>query len=230
MIDDHYVLAIIPARGGSKSVPRKNLIPVAGKSLIERTMIQAAPSAFIDRVILSTDDVPIAVEGKRVGIDVPFMRPDALATDEATTASVVHHVLERLEMTTGYLVLLQPTSPMRSSDDIDHCIRLCHESRAKACVSVMEIDKSPYWMFKTGDTGYLEPFIDTPERPSRRQDAPKTYMLNGAIYVVAIDSFLSENSFLPEKTMSYVMPAERSIDIDTPSDLARVEKILNEKQ
>lgn len=219
-------MAIIPARGGSKSIPRKNVLPLAGKSLIVRTGEQARSSKYIDRVVLSSDDEEIAAEGRRCGIDVPFMRPARLATDEATTASVVSHALQTLRAKDGLLVLLQPTSPLRSAEDIDAAIETCISEGAPACVSVVEIDKSPYWMFKTDGTGQLVPYIDAAQRPSRRQDAPKAYMLNGAVYVVRVEHFLAEAEFTPAGTMPYVMPQERSHDIDEPADFARVEQLL----
>lgn len=224
MLNGSYVLAVIPARGGSKGFPGKNLAKLEGRSLIGRSVDGAKAVPEIDRIIVSTDCEDIAAEARACGADVPFLRPPELATDEATTASVIDHLLRALNLNEGYLVLLQPTSPLRSNDDIAACLALA--ARHGAAVSVTDIEKPPHWIFRISDDGRLEPYFDGIQRPTRRQDAPPGYALNGAIYVVSIKDYLSTASFVPPNAAAYVMPKERSVDIDHAKDLALAEHYM----
>lgn len=226
MINDKTVLAVIPARGGSKGLPGKNLMRVGGRSLIGNAVAAARGCALVDRVIVSTDAAAIAAEAKACGAEVPFLRPPHLATDEATTAAVVEHVLDATGVEDGYLVLLQPTSPLRSSDDVAACLDLCRERGAAGVVSVVAVEASPYWMYRLDAGGQLVPVLAADTRPTRRQDAPATYTLNGAVYVVDIGTFRSTRAFVPEGTLGHVMPEARSIDIDTAADLAEARRIV----
>ncbi len=219
MIDGKKVLAIIPARGGSKGLPRKNLLEVGEKPLLAWTIEEGLKSRFIDRLILSSEDIEIIKTAKKWGCEVPFIRSQELATDEATTAAVVLHALEELRETYDYVVLLQPTSPLRSHQDIDSCIEECHERDAASCVTVSATDKSPFWMYFLNADNHMKAVIETSNRPTRRQELPTAYALNGAVYVVKREWFQKTESFITEDTIAHVMPKERSLDIDTELDL-----------
>ena len=222
MIDGKTVLAIIPARGGSKGVPRKNLRDVAGKPLIAWTIEEAKKSGYIDRLVLSSDDAEIIEIAKTWGCEVPFVRPAELAQDESPGMDPVLHAISLLP-NYDIVVLLQTTSPLRIVADIDGCIRHCVTSGAKACVSVSEAEQSPYWMYTMGSEGQMQPLISTDKVVARRQELPQTYILNGAVYVASCEWLLEHKSFVGKETLGFVMPNERSLDIDTELDL----KILN---
>lgn len=225
MIQGKKVLAIIPARGGSKGIPRKNIVQVAGKPLIAWTIEEARKSTYIDRVILSSEDPEIVEVAKSLGCDVPFIRPKELAMDETPGIDPVIHACNELP-DYHYVVLLQPTSPLRLSVDIDGCIEKCVESAAPACVSVSEPEKSPYWMYRLDSEGKMKPILESNTAYLRRQDTPKVYSLNGAVYVGQREWLLEKRSFITEETVAYVMPASRSWDIDTEIDLICCEHLL----
>ena len=155
------VLGIIPARGGSKGMPKKNIRPLLNKPLIAWTIEQALKSKYIDRVVVSTDDPAIARLAKKHGADVPFMRPDKLATDKAKSIDVVSHALLSLPEKYDYVVLLQPTSPLRTADDIDACVKLCMSKGGNSCVSVTESEKNPHWMYSLDRNGRMHRLIKT---------------------------------------------------------------------
>lgn len=226
MIDGKRFLGIIPARGGSKGVPGKNIRPVGGKPLIAWTIDAARSSKYLDRVVLSSDDANIASVALAHACEVPFIRDANLATDTAPTMDVV---LDTLTRCPGYewVVLLQPTSPLRSADDIDHAIEQCLKLRAPACVSVSLARESPYWMFNVGQTARITPLLPN-VKATRRQDLPSAYSLNGAIYVANVDWLSRERRFVTSETVAYVMPAERSIDIDTETDFLILKFLLGD--
>ena len=219
MKDGKTILAIIPARGGSKGVPRKNIRVVAGKPLLAWTIEEAKKSEYIDRLVLSSEDKEIIRIAEQWGCEAPFIRPADLATDDAAGILTVLDAIERLP---GYdvVVLLQPTSPLRTAEDIDGCIRHCLDNGSPACVSLCETEKSPFWIFKLEGPGFMHPVVkDAINLDLPRQKIPKTYVLNGAVYV-AQASWLRENkSFLTEQSLGYIMPCERSLDIDTEEDM-----------
>ncbi len=219
MIDHKKILAIIPARGGSKGIPRKNLIEVGGKPLLAWTIEVGLQSRFIDRLILSSEAPEIRETAKKYGCEVPFIRPQELATDEATTANVVLHALNKLEDSYDYIVLLQPTSPLRTTQDIDSCIEECHKRDAPSCATVSATDNSPFWMYFLDPENHMQPIIETTIRPTRRQELPTAYALNGAVYVVQRELFQKTGNFITEDTIAHIMPKERALDIDTELDL-----------
>ncbi|MFK2827246.1 acylneuraminate cytidylyltransferase family protein [Bacillus sp. B190/17] len=225
MIDSKKVLAIIPARGGSKGVRRKNIRNLAGKPLIAWTIEEGRKSKYIDRLILSSEDVEIIEVAKSYGCDVPFVRPKELAKDNTPGIEPVLHAVSELE---GYdfVVLLQPTSPLRTVTDIDKCIEKCILEKADACVSLVEADKSPYWMYYVDDRSKMSNIMYTEKKYSRRQDIPSVYVLNGAVYVANVGWLKVHKTFLTTNTISYIMPKKRSYDIDTELDFLICEKIL----
>ncbi|NMA48900.1 MAG: acylneuraminate cytidylyltransferase family protein, partial [Tissierellia bacterium] len=178
---------------------------------------------YIDRLILSSEDEEIIRVAKEYGCEVPFKRPFELAQDDTPGIEPVIHVLNTLEEKYDYVVLLQPTSPLRTVEDIDGCIRYCIKTESSTCVSVTEAQQRPYWMYKMDDDNKLKPFVQNDEIINRRQDLPNVYVLNGAVYV-AKTKFINENkSFLTEETAGYIMSEEKSVDIDTEMDFVYCE-------
>ncbi|MBU0587280.1 MAG: acylneuraminate cytidylyltransferase family protein [Gammaproteobacteria bacterium] len=226
MIGGKKVLAVIPARGGSKGLPGKNIRELAGKPLIVWTIEAAQASGWIDRLILSSDDDEIIQVARRWGCEVPFVRAGHLATDEATTVDVV---LDALQRCPGYdwVVVLQPTSPLRSAEDIDNCLSECIGQGASVGVSVCEASASPYWMFGRDERGQLQNLLPMPEGVTRRQDLPKAYQLNGAVYVAECGWLQVNACFITSQTHAYVMPQQRSIDIDVPIDFLLAQQLLS---
>lgn len=228
MIQGKSILAIIPARGGSKGIPRKNIRMLAGKPLIAWTIEEAKKSKYIDRLILSSEDEEIIKVAKEWGCEVPFVRPAELAKDDTPGIEPVLHAISMLPGY-DYVVLLQPTSPLRLVDDIDGCIETCLSANAPSCVSVTEVNQHPYLMYKIDKTGYLAPFRDQKNEIHRRQDLPAVYILNGAAYVAASTWVQQSRSFLRPDTKAYVMPKGRSQDIDDSIDLQIAELILKDR-
>lgn len=229
MIDGKSVLAVVPARGGSKGVPGKNIRILAGKPLIAWTIDAARNCSHIDRLIVSSDDETVIRVAESFGCEAPFVRPADLATDETPGVLPVLHAVESLP---GYdiVVLLQPTSPLRSATDIDGCLRFMAAGALESVASVAECPESPYWMYSLEDGQKLKPIISTATPILRRQDAPPAYSLNGAIYAVEVSWLERERSMVaPGVTAGFVMPRERSIDIDTEFDLDLTEFLLKRR-
>lgn len=217
MIEGRSVLAVITARGGSKGVPRKNIRMVAGKPLIAWTIEKAKKSSYIDRLIVTTDDTEIASIAAQWGCEVPFMRPAELSRDETPGVLPILHALETLPDKYDLVVLLQPTSPLRNVEDIDGCISSLNKLNAPACVSIVSPDKSPYWMYGLDNANRLAPLLDN--EYSRRQDLPPIYALNGAVYAACTKWFELNKSFISSETIGYIMPKNRSLDVDDELDL-----------
>lgn len=224
MIGPGRLLAIVPARGGSKGVPRKNLREAGGLPLIAWTLRAALASQHIDRTVVSTDDPEIATVARLHGAEVPFMRSAELADDRAPTIDVVLDALQRLPGH-DWVLLLQPTSPLRTTADIDGAIAQCIRLGAPSCVSVCPAQESPYWMYSTTEGGQLRPLLPQSAH-TRRQDLPPAYSLNGAIYLARTDWLVHERAFVRPSTIAYVMPVERSLDIDTEADLVQLQTYL----
>lgn len=222
-MDKVKVLGLISARGGSKGLPGKNIYPVCGLPLIAWTILAARKARLIDRLILSSDDQAIIDVAKYYGCEVPFSRPENLATDEATSVDVAVHALETLPEKYDLLVLLQPTSPLRTAEDIDGAVQLLLDTQAPSVVSVAISNKSPYWMLQIDENGSLEPLLSSEVRPKRRQDAPCIFLPNGAVYVVSSAVFLEQRNFLLPGTRPWIMPERRSIDIDLLEDIQYLE-------
>jgi N-acylneuraminate cytidylyltransferase/CMP-N,N'-diacetyllegionaminic acid synthase len=228
------IIGLITARGGSKTIPRKNIKLLAGKPLIAWTIEAALHSKTLERVIVSTDDEEIAQVSKEWGAEVPFMRPTDLAQDNSPHVAVVEHAIAWLEANDGKeigaIMLLQPTSPLRTQQDISAVAQLSHELNAKAIVSVCEAATHPYIAKRILEDGTLMDFVSSDIGYLRRQALPSAYALNGAIYLIERDLFLSNKTFTPKGlTHPYIMPQERSIDIDTPFDWRLVEFLLQEQ-
>jgi N-acylneuraminate cytidylyltransferase len=221
------VLAIIPARGGSRVVPRKNIREVGGKPLIAWTILAALESKLIDRAVVSSDDEEIIETARRYGADVPFVRPSELARDDSPYQDFVTHAISELPGF-DYVVSLNPTSPLRSVEDVDGCISLCAERGAPACVTVTPAPKHPAWMFHVDQDGLMKPVLGEGAGPvpPRRQELPEVFVLNGSVHVAECDWFLQHQSFFSDETMAYKMPAERSVDLDSETDLKFADLLL----
>ncbi len=226
MIDGLTVLAIITARGGSKGLPGKNIADLGGRPLIAWAIEAARASQHVDRIVVSSDDDAIIAAALKYGADVPFVRPAALASDDAKSIDVVLDALDRLPLF-DIVVLLQPTSPLRSAEDIDATVGRLLSTGAPSCVTVRPAEEHPYWTFRLGDENRLEHFCCPTDRlPSRRQDLPTAWCLNGAVYAARCDWLRRERSFLAVGTVAHPMSAERSIDIDTAADFERARAIV----
>lgn len=227
MIDNKKVLAIIPARGGSKGLPGKNIKMLGGKPLIAWSIEAALNSAEIDRAIVTTDAQDIAQVASEFGADVPFLRPKELAADDTSSADVVLHVLNTLEEEFDIIVLLQPTSPFRTSQHIQQALAQCKEQNNYTLISVCESDKSPSWLF-WNESNKLDPILGTHSKATRRQDVRKAYALNGAIYVVEVNKFKQQLKFMYDDSLPFVMNKNSSIDIDDAMDFKFAELVLRE--
>lgn len=226
MIDGKTVLAVIPARGGSKGLPRKNVLEVGGKPMIVHSLETARRARYVDRTVLSTDDAEIAEVARRFGGDVPFMRPAELARDESPIDRALIHALDQMEQPYDYLVLLEPTTPLRTAADIDACIALCRARNAPACISVSEPPHSPYWTVTLQSDDTVKLLFGDSLLSARRQELPKAYMINGGVYVARVDWYREHRTFLSPQTLGYVMPPERSYDVDSRLDLMTVNMLL----
>ncbi|WP_332639711.1 acylneuraminate cytidylyltransferase family protein [Brevundimonas sp.] len=225
MIGGRSVLAVITARGGSKGLPRKNLAPFRGAPLIAWTIRAAQAAPAIDRLILSSDDAEIIGTARSLGCEAPFRRAPELAGDTAASIDVLLDAADRVP---GYdiVVLLQPTSPLRTADDIEHTLAVMAESQAPGAVSVSEAPCHPYLIFQRDPAGRLSPFVEKPaDLGWRRQDLPPAYRVNGAVYAADLAWLRAERTLCKAgETVAYEMPVERSIDIDTLEDLRAAER------
>ncbi|HEU5236129.1 MAG TPA: acylneuraminate cytidylyltransferase family protein [Pyrinomonadaceae bacterium] len=228
------VLALIPARAGSKSIPRKNLATLAGKPLIVWTIEAARSSHSLTRIVVSTDDPEIADVAEESGASVPFVRPAALAQDETPAIQSILHAVNWLDEHEGYrpdfVMVLQPTSPLRQAEDIDAVIKLAQDRKADAVVSVTPAQRHPFWMKRVTEDGRLQNFFDEDKQYVRRQDLPPAFELNGAIYLAQRDVLIEGETFYTDRTFAYVMPHERAVDVDEPWDLYLAELILRNRK
>ena len=217
-------IAIIPARGGSKGLPGKNIKLLNGKPLIAYSIEAAKSVSRIDQIIVSTDSEEIAATARSCGAEVPFLRPAQLATDESPTIDLIIHCLDMIPDATT-VVLLQPTSPFRLAIDIEECLDLYQRNTHTSVVSVTESAKHPAWMYSIDKNRTLNKVLDMDA--SRRQDLPTIYCLNGAVYVASRELLKEKRTFLFESTLGYVMPQKRSLDIDTTDDWEYAEYLLS---
>ncbi|MGQ0684311.1 acylneuraminate cytidylyltransferase family protein [Bradyrhizobium sp.] len=220
------VLGLIPARGGSKGIPRKNIKLMAGKPLIAWTIETALKSSLLASVVVSTDDQEIGEVARRHGAQIPFVRPSELARDDTPGVDPVLHALEALPEFDAVL-LMQPTSPLRTVEDIEGCIRLAERVEAGCVVSVSEPIQHPYWMYRLDPEQHLQPFVAT-KHVTCRQDLPVVYAANGALYFARREWLQSRRTFIAADTVGYVMPVERSVDLDSPLDWKLAELLLKE--
>jgi CMP-N-acetylneuraminic acid synthetase len=229
MCKEKTFLAIIPARGGSKRLPRKNLLDLNGKPLIAYSIEAGLKCEYIDKVIVSSDDDEILNISKKFGADT-IIRPDKLASDTATSFDAIKHTIENVDKY-DYAVLLQSTSPLRTSSHIKEAIELLEKKNADAVVSVCEMEHSPLWSNTLDATLSMQGFLRDEVLNKRSQDLEKYYKLNGAIYICKVEKLLEQKSFfLKENIFAYIMDRDISVDIDNTLDFKITALLVTEKK
>jgi len=227
MLNKKTFLAVIPARGGSKRLPHKNILPLAGKPLISWSIEAAQGSKYIDEIVVSSDDNKILQIAQQYNAQT-LLRPKELASDTATTFDTLKHTLENFKKY-DYLVLLQPTSPLRDNADIDKAIEFLEEKEADAVISVCKMEHSPLWSNILPKNNSMQNFLSKEVLNRRSQDLKQYYRLNGAIYIANIEKFLEEKGFfLKENIFAYIMSQEKSIDIDNELDFKLAQLLIGE--
>lgn len=230
-INGKAVIALVPARGGSKGIKRKNLRVVAGRVLIEYTLVAGKNSRYIDSVYLSSDDDEILSLGRNFGVN-QIIRPWEYASDTASAVEVVSHFLtvlpNSLREQDPYIVYLQPTSPLRTAKHIDEALEAMVAQKAHTLISVTELKVSPYKSFKLDAKGCLQSLFDEKLSNARRQDLPAAYIPNGAIYIFRISDFIERGGFPSNGSLPFIMCEKDSVDIDAEEDIRRLEQILGE--
>lgn len=225
MIRGAPLTAIIPVRAGSKGIPGKNMRRAGRDTLLERTIKFAKNSARIDRIIVTTDDSAMHEVAVRYGVQSPGLRPAHLASDSATGAAVVDHVLRECAVTEGHILLLQVTSPFRTLLDLEHLCAAYEQSEADAIVSLVAVDEPRPEKLKQIVGGRVESYMAGGyEGP--RQALPQPYKLNGAFYMISLEAFHRERRFIPKTTISFVMPDERSHNLDSMTDWKIMEAMI----
>lgn len=223
--NDKTVLGLIPAKGGSARLARKNVARLGGKSLLAWAVDAARESGVIDRLILSTEDMQIAQKAESLGVEVPFLRPVELSRDPAGVVDVALHALDQLDDSYETLIIMLPTCPLRTAADVCDALALYRERGATSLMSVSEFDHTPYAALDIRQDGTLAPHF--PEYFGRRsQDMPAAYRPNGAIHILNVARFRTERSYIAPPVLAYVMPRARSVDIDTIEDLRLAETLL----
>jgi len=212
------VLLLIPARGGSKSIPKKNLVDLGGRPLISYVIKAALKTQTPHTVAVSSDEEEILNVAKKYGIQTLITRPAHLATDEATSTDVALHAHQELGSIYRHIALLQPTAPFVREFDIDGCIELALQSQSPSSVTVTRTPVNPHWCYSMSDDKHLKSIVPGP-RIVRRQNAPPAYYLNGAVFVATPEFLRTHGDFVSSDTLGYEMPSERSVDIDELDDL-----------
>lgn len=230
MIDGKRVLCVVPARGGSKGLPGKNLALLGGKPLLAHTVGHALASRYVDRTVVSTDDPRIAFAAREAGAEVPFVRPAGLATDTAGTIEVLVHAadeVERADAPYDILLLLHVTTPLRSPADVDGCLELLASSGADNVFSVTEAHRNPYFnMVEVAEDGTVA--LVKQGAFKTRQEAPEVFDMNSSIYAWRLEALRRDAALFSPSTKVFVMPKERSVDIDERLDLVVAEALLAE--
>lgn len=229
------VLAIIPARGGSKGLPGKNIKPLCGKPLIGWTIEQAKASKYIDEIFVSTDSQEIADVAESFGVKVPELRPAELASDTATSASFVIYTIEKLKAQGkefDYIILLEPTSPLRQTQDLDNAIKLAISHPDKpGVVSLGEVHmEHPTIVKKIDKNGKIVSYVESNIKITQRQQADKAYFPYGVVYLVQVTHFLSTNKFYEENSLPYFIERWQCYEIDDIYDFMAIEAVLKEKK
>jgi CMP-N,N'-diacetyllegionaminic acid synthase len=225
------VLGLIPARGGSRGVPNKNVRLLCGKPLLQYTAEAALGARRLTRVILSTESDEIADVGRRCNLEVLFQRPAELSRDESPMLPVVQHAIDFMETLGERLdavCLLQPTNPLRRAEDIDACIELLQESDADAVVTVLAVpsEHNPHWVYFADESGALRLSTGESEPIPRRQDLPSAYHREGSVYVTRRRVLIEGGHLYGKRLVGYKMDPHRSVNIDSPDDWARAEQLL----
>lgn len=228
MYQNKRILAVIPARGGSKGIPKKNILEVEGIPLVAYTLQESQKSKYLDRTIISTDDLEIKEVAEQYGGEVPFLRPVELAQDTSKTIDCIVHAvdsLKKLGEEYDYVVILQCTNPLRKAWHIDEAIETLLQSEEASLVSVSEVEEHPILMRTLNQDGTLQNLLNI-SSTVRRQDFPSFYKVNGAIYIQKLDNNFNLESNLNDGKLAYVMEKKYAIDIDTLLDIYTVEFYL----
>ncbi len=232
MIGNKKIIALIPARGGSKGLPRKNIALLSGKPLIVWTIEEAKKSKYIDKLYVSTDDKEIAGIVQSFGAEIPFIRPRSLSGDEVRCIDVVLHCIDFMENRNesyDILVLLQPTSPLRITKDIDDAILFLVEKKAGAIISVSECEHPPQKANVLPADGSMENFIKETNLNKNRQELDTYYRENGSVYVANLDYIKKQKSFYGKKSFAFITLVEHSVDVDSKLDLGFCEYLLRKR-
>ncbi|AXI10441.1 acylneuraminate cytidylyltransferase [Oceanobacillus zhaokaii] len=232
MYKEKKFLAIIPARGGSIGIPRKNLVKINNEPLIQYTIDEALSSKYLDEIIVSTEDQEIAQVAKQLGANVPYLRPYYLASDTSKTVDAIMHVIEKQRehgFEYDYVVILQPTQPLRKSWHIDDAIENIVKYYQESLVSVSKVKEHPLLIRKLNVDNVLEPLLKM-SSTVRRQDFEDYYKINGAIYINKINSNLTKNTSFNDNKFAYVMDGQYDIDIDEKFDLEVFKLMLRKKR
>ena len=234
MYKNKTFLAIIPARGGSKGLPGKNIKELCGKPLIAWSIEAGLNSQYLDEVVVSTDYQDIADISKQYGASAPFLRPDCLANDTATSFDAIKHTIDyyknELNKEFDYIVLLEPTSPLRESKDIDFSIEDLINSNANSIVSIGKTeDQNPAFLVNMNNKRYISGYEDKAMSIKRRQDILDVYFFEGSIYISKITSLLENKTFYHEETIGYLFPKYKTLEIDDIDDFIMVEAIMKYK-
>ncbi len=227
------LLFIIPARGGSKGLPGKNIKKLGGKPLIAYSIEAALQCKLKGDVIVSTDDEEISKIAKQFGAQVPFMRPPSISGDTASGMDVIFHAINFMKENGNqydYVILLQPTSPLRTHDDIENAFNFLNEKNANAVVGVSKPDHHPLWSNILPSTKLMGDFLRPEIKGKQRQELPDYFEINGAIYIGKIDYIQKQNSFLGNETVAFIMSPEKSVDIDAEKDFVVAEYYLNKSK
>lgn len=230
MIGNKKILAIIPARGGSKGINGKNIKELNGKPLIAYAIEEALKSKYIDKLIVTTEDKEIAEVSKRFGAEIPFLRPEELSADDTPGIQPILHAVNwfiEKEIYFDYVMCLQCTSPFRKVYQIDDSIEKLFNEGSDSIISLCESEANPFWMKKI-ENGYLKDFLSNNTFYARRQDIPKVYSLNGAIYLANTEILLRYNNWYTENTIPYIMDKLSSLDIDDIFDFKFAELLMKE--
>lgn len=233
MINGRSVLALVPARGGSKGLPGKNVRSLCGRPLMKWSVDAGLASRFVDLVVVSTDSQDIAEVATASGASVPFLRPAELSGDAASSVDVVIHALDFLAQggkIFDIVVLLEPTSPLRDSSDIDQAVQKMVDAHASAIVSVCRVESShPAFVFRQSSDGRLIPFMERPPTGLRRQEIEPMFFLDGSIYASEVQALRERRSFYHSDTIAYEVPKWKSFEIDDLEDFQIVEALANYK-
>ncbi|MEZ4774554.1 MAG: acylneuraminate cytidylyltransferase family protein [Bacteroidia bacterium] len=226
------VLGIIPARGGSKGVPRKNIRPLAGKSLIQRTFETARESLSLDRIVLSTDDEEIAAHGREIGLEVPYIRPEHLASDTSAMVDVIIDMVQFLGKDNYFpdaVMILQPTSPFRKSHYIDQAVQLLGNHDAVCGVVQVPPELSPHYVMRITADGFMDFFLPEGALIKRRQDVPKAYRREGTVYLTRTEVLLRDKTIYGKTCVPLLVNPEDSLSIDTEKDWEYAEQIIRQQ-
>lgn len=227
------ILAIIPARAGSKGVKNKNIIDLCGKPLIQYTIDEVKKVSGIDRILVSTESAKIKEVADKFGEFVPFLRPQEFAEDKSRTIDVIKHAVQKLKKdyneSYDYICLLQPTSPLRIAEDIENCIQIITTQKEGSVVSLVKIDEPHPHKMKVIKYNQIQPLLSNTDSSVPRQELPPVYELNGAVYLCETKALLRDENFFSKPSTPYIMPEDRSVNINNHFDLFLAKYLIENK-